>query len=777
MRGQAWSLAAATSGGEVVVGRWGGFRRLLASGVLLLALALVPVLASAGGELERPSAPTAPSEREILDRVATAPAGFVENVGQAHPSATHLAQGPGYAFAFGREGVRVSLSPSLSVGLEFVGANRNAEAVLAGRPSGGADYLVGERSRWRTGLAAYPELVYPELWPGVDMAFTGTKGRLKYEFRLAPGADPSRIQLAYQGAQSLSVGSAGALSVKTKQGVLKDAAPVSYQRIDGRRVPVESSFALGQGHGYGFALGAYDHSRPLVIDPGLEYSTYLGGAGNDSGFRIEVRGHHAFVTGGTGSPDFPVTANALDQTYNGGVPPTPSDAFVSRINTRKSGAASLEYSTFLGGTGNDFGVGIDVRGDDAYVTGQTDSSDFPVTADAYQSANAGAQDAFVVRLDTRRAGLAGLEYSTYLGGTSNDRGFEIDLKGDGAYLTGIVASPDFPVTANAYDQSFNGMLDVFVAQLDTRQAGTAGLRYSTFLGGSGQDGGRGIEVKQHDAYLTGPVSSTDFPVTANAYDGTFNGGAPPAPGGPPGAPPAAPTDAFVTRLDTRKPGSAGLEYSTYLGSSGNDEGFSMAVRRQNAFLTGVAGAPNFPVSPNAFDSTFAGGAPCAPPPNPFATCDAFVTRLDTRSAGAAGLEYSTFLGGDGGEIGRDITLRDDDTFIAGVTASANFPMADAYDDSFNGVQDAFVTRLDTGEVGQAALEYSTYLGGSNADEGFGIALKGSDAFIAGPTGSADFPTTANAFDTSFNGGGGFVPTDAFLSRLDTRSNGQNEDDD
>jgi hypothetical protein len=752
MQRQAWSLAAATTGGEVVAPRWDGYRRLLLGGVLLLALALIPVLASAGGGLERASAPTAaPSEREILDRLAAAPVGFVENVGQGHPSATHLAQGPGYAFAFGQEGVRLSLSPSFSVGLEFVGANPNAEAVLAGRPSGGADYLVGERSRWRTGLATYPELVYRDLWPGVDMAFTGSKGALKYEFRVAPGADPSRIQLAYQGAQSLSVGSAGALSVNTKQGVLKDAAPVSYQTIDGRRVPVESSFAHAPGTGYGFTLGAYDQSKPLVIDPALQYSTYLGGAGNDSGFRVEVRGRDAYVTGGTGSVDFPVTPDAFDTSFNGGAPPTVSDAFVSRIDTRKSGAASLEYSTFLGGSGNDFGVGIDVRRQKAYVTGQTDSVNFPVTPDAAQSSNAGAQDAFVVRLDTTSAGAAGLEYSTFLGGSSNDRGFEIEIRGDDATITGIVASPDFPVTANAYDQSFNGLLDVLVARLDTGKAGAAGLEYSTYLGGSGQDGGRGLAVKNNDVFLTGPVGSNDFPVTANAYDADYNGGA---------------TDAFVTRLDTRR-GAAGLEFSSYFGSSGDDEGFSMAARGHDAFLSGVAGAPNFPTSPNAFDTTFAGGAPCAPPPSPFATCDAFVSRLDTRRGGAAGLEYSTFLGGDAGEIARDIALRGNDAYVTGVTASANFPTANAYDASFNGVQDAFVTQLDTTSAGAVGLEFSTFLGGSQADEGFGIGLNRSDAVIAGPTGSPDFPTTPGAFDSTFGGGGGFVPTDAFVTRLET----------
>ncbi|MCA1679503.1 MAG: hypothetical protein LC777_11410, partial [Actinobacteria bacterium] len=528
--------------------------RLVACALLLVALGGAQVLALAGSQLgsvswslkgvvaqlggsQGAAAPAPPAtRREVLDRLASAPVGFVANVGQAHRSARYVAQGPGYAFGFGREGVRVSLvkpgrgqaaargAAPLSVGLGFVGANPRAELEAVGRARGGVDYLVGERARWRTGLASYPELVYRELWPGIDMAFKGQGGRLKYEFRLRPGADPGRIRLAYRGAESLSLSSAGALRVQTKRGVLRDVAPVSYQRLGGRRVAVKSRFALAQrGRGYGFATGGYDRSRPLVIDPGLEYSTYLGGSGQDSGLAVAVKGHDAYVTGATFSPDFPVTSGAFDSTPNGG-----QDAFVSRIDTRKSGAASLEYSTYLGGGAPDAGFGIVVKGHDVYVAGATFSPNFPTTPDALQTTNApGDEDAFVTKLDTRRAGAAGLEYSTYLGGASNDRGFEIEVRGRDAYLTGLTFSANFPVTANAYDQTFNGAppvpTDAFVTRLDTRR-GPAGLEYSTYLGGGGQDAGRGIAVEGHDVYVTGPTGSPNFPVTpANAYDPTFNG--------------------------------------------------------------------------------------------------------------------------------------------------------------------------------------------------------------------------------------------------------------
>jgi hypothetical protein len=755
MRGQTWSLAAATVSGDLVLGRRGGSRRLLGGGLLLLALALALGLALAGGAFERgaSSAPAAAlSDREILDRLTAAPVGFVENAGQAHDSVTHLAQGPGYAFAFGSEGVRVSLSPSLSLGLEFVGTGRGAEAELAGQPSGRADYLVGERSRWQTGLAAYPELVYRELWPGIDMAFSGSGGKLKYEFRVAPGADPSRIQLAYQGAQSLSLGSAGALQVHSGQGVLKDTAPVSYQHIDGRRVPVESSYALGQGTGYGFAVGAYDQAKPLVIDPGLEYSTYLGGGAFDTGLGIARNGNDAFIVGGTPSPDFPVTEDAYQPTKAG--PPPPSqlaqDAFLSRIDTTKSGAASLEYSTFLGGSGPDAGFSVAVVGSDAFVTGATFSPDFPTTAKAYDKTFNGPQggsDGYVTRIDTNRAGSAGLEYSTYLGGAANDRGLGIDVVGAQATLTGIAESPDFPVRGFAYDTTQNGGEDAFVTRIDTSRSGPSGLRYSTFLGGTANDSGRGITVKDNRAYLTGPTQSADFPVTGNAFDSTDNPG----------------EDGFVAKVDTGRKRGASLRYSTYLGGTGDDSGRGIGIKDTDAFVTGVTTSSDFPVTRTAFDETHNGDP---------GTIDAFVTRLDTTTAGPSGLEYSTYLGGSGpedfGGTAGGIAVQGNDAFVTGATFSPDFPTtANAFDTTFNGspgTTDAFLSRIDTLRSRAASLEYSTFLGGSNIDLGRGVAPKGDDAFIGGATASADFPVTPSAFDTTLNDPGF---GDAFVTRLDT----------
>jgi hypothetical protein len=751
------------------IGNTGPTTRLLAAGLLLCGLVLVQALVLAGGQpLSSPleglpaavsgsndAAPVAgePSRGEVLERLAAAEIGFVENAGQAHRSVSHLAQGPGYAFAFGRDGVQVSLAgkdgaqagngtaAALGLGLEFVGANPAAQAELAGRPTGGTvDYRVGEQARWRAGLASYPELVYRDLWPGIDMAFTGSGGKLKYEFRLAPGADPSRIQLAYQGAQSLSLASGGALQVKTEQGVIKDVAPISYQHVDGRRVPVESGFALGQAHGFGFTTGAYDHSRPLVIDPGLKYSTYLGGTALDSGLDVVVSGTDAYVAGATFSPDFPTTANGFDTSPNGS-----QDAFLAKVDTSKSGLASLEYSTVLGGGGPDAALSVEVKsGGDAYLTGFTGSPNFPVTASAYDPSPNGGGDAFLTRLDTT-AGAGGLEYSTYLGGSQLEVGLGIDVVPGGrnhAFVTGTVMSPEFPTTLNAFDITFNGGgIDGFVTRIDTDTAGTAGLLYSTFLGGAGPDSGREIHLNDGDAYLAGPTGSPDFPVSAKAFDTSFNDGG---------------LDAFVTRLDPRRE-TAGLEYSTFLGGSGQEDTFdrpgtSLAVVGTVAVVASVTTSPDFPVRGFAFDTSYNGGQ------------DAFVTRINTARNGAAGLRYSTYLGGGGDDIGRGIAAASaDDVVATGGTNSDDFPVTgNAFQDDLAGGQDAFVTRLVTSRRGAAALEYSTYLGGGANELGRGIAVRNGHAYVTGETFSDDFPVTGSGFDGSYGG-----EQDGFLSRLNT----------
>jgi Beta-propeller repeat len=397
-------------------------------GLLLLA-------AAAGGVLHQlgPAAASSPRPRrvsststkgQLFAAYGELPLAFVTNAGQTDARVRYSAQGAGIAVFLTRSEAMLALERpgpkgkrnGAAVALRFLGANRHV-VIRAEHPGRGrVNYLLGDDpAKWRTGLRTYERIVYRELWPGVDLVFYGQSGQLKYEFLVRAGAHVADIKLTYRGARQLSLDSAGNLLVRTPAGDLSDKSPVSYQLVDGKRAPVTSRFALDRRGGYGFALGrGYDRRYPLVIDPGLLYSTYLGGGGIDVGHGIAVDGAgSAYVTGETSSVDFPTTAGAFDTTYNGGS----EDAFVTKLSA--SGAA-LVYSTYLGGNGLDGGsaVAVDASGD-AYVSGLTISADFPTTAGAFNTTFNGSGDAFVTKLDASGAAPV---FSTYLGGGSLDGG-------------------------------------------------------------------------------------------------------------------------------------------------------------------------------------------------------------------------------------------------------------------------------------------------------------------------------------------------------------------
>jgi hypothetical protein len=450
----------------------------------------------------------------------------------------------------------------MALGLRFLGAQAEPEGM---RPlPGRVNYLIGnDPASWRTGLHTYGEVVYRDLWPGIDLAFRDQRGTLKYEFRVAPGADVRDIRLAYRGADRLSLGPDGELDIHTPVGLLRDTRPVSYQAIAGRQLPVESRFVLGGGGAYRFAVGRYDPHHPLVIDPGLVYSTYLGGTGNDQGSGITVDSTgSAYLTGSSASINFPTTVGAFDASFNGGA----NDAFVTKLN---AAGTALVYSTYLGGAGNDQGIGIALDGTgSAYVTGFTASPNFPTSVGAFDTTfNGGSNDAFVTKLNA--AGTA-LVYSSYLGGAGNDQGIGIAVDGAGSsYLTGITFSTNFPTTGGAFDTTFNGVDDAFVTKLNA--AGTD-LVYSTYLGGTSRDEGLAITVDAPgSAYVTGLTTGANFPTSAAAFDTSHNGR----------------VDVVITKLNTS--GSA-LVYSTYLGGTFDEQGLGIAVDGAGSvYVTGHTG--------------------------------------------------------------------------------------------------------------------------------------------------------------------------------------------
>jgi hypothetical protein len=358
---------------------------------------------SAASTHDQARAATQMSEKEALDAYGKLPLSFIPNEGQTDGSVRYYAQGAVYGFFFTPKGAMLSFADGEGHGhaldLSFLGTNAHATLEAQKRLSGEVNYVGGDDpTKWRRGLPTHGELLYGGLWPGIDMAVRGQGGNLKYEFHLKPGSSVEDVRLAYRGAEGLSVGAGGALLVQTSLGVLKDAAPVSYQLIGGERVPVKSRYTLEGDSGYGFAVGAYDPRYPLIIDPGLEYSTFLGGEGSsDEGYDSAVDGSgRAYVTGLTCcAADFPTTSGAFDTTLNSG------DAYVSKLNTTGS---ALVYSTFFGGTGIDVGRGITVREGMAYVTGVADRPDFPTTPGAFDttfdSPEGNVQDAFVTKLPT-----------------------------------------------------------------------------------------------------------------------------------------------------------------------------------------------------------------------------------------------------------------------------------------------------------------------------------------------------------------------------------------
>jgi len=618
------------------------------------------------------------------------------------------------------------------VRITFEGANAVLPQARGELPHRANFFLGDDPARWRTGVRTYAEVVYENAWDGIDVVYRPSSGGVKYDLVAHPGADLADIAFAYEGATGLAVTPRG-LSAETSLGPLRDNLPAAWQ-ASGR--PVDCSLRQLTESTVGYACSGWDGTGDLVIDPllystflggsgydavtgiavdasgaayvtgatdsgstdfpttpgaydtmhnggndafvakldasgsALLYSTFLGGSGWDLAYGIVVDASGAaYVTGNTrdAATEFPTTPGAYDTTYNGG-----DDAFVAKLDA--SGSALL-YSTFLGGSGYDEGLAIAVDSSGAaYVTGYTvdDITDFPTTPGAYDTMhNGGFWDAFVAKLDTSGGALL---YSTFLGGSWEDRGSGIAVDATGsAYVTGGTDSDtDFPTTPGAYDTTFNGYYDAFVAKLD---ASGSTLLYATFLGGSSLDGGNGIAVDASGAaYVTGSASEDvmDFPTTPGAYDTTHNGW----------------FDAFVAKLDAS---GSSLLYATFLGGRSGDEGNGIAVDTSGAaYVTGytVDDFTDFPTTPGAYDTTHNGGS------FPYCACDAFVANLD---ASGSALLYSTFLGGSSGDWGYEIAVdASGAAYVTGDTrdAATEFPTTPgAYDTTYNGGDDAFVAKL------------------------------------------------------------------------------------
>ena len=633
--------------------------------------------------------------------------------------------------------------------LEFLGASPKSHAVGTDNLGTRTNYFLGQdRSKWGTDCQSFGGARLHNIYPGIDAQFYLDEGFPRYDLIVAPEANPAQIRYRMAGADRTELTPEGCLSICTSLGQVELRELFAYQELpNGTRQQIPCEFVVDADGAIGFAVGRYDRSRTLVIDP-LIYSTFIGGSGNDEarGVALDVDGN-IWVAGQTidATTDYPTTTGAYTTTHAGLL-----DAFIAELDPSASGAAQLAYSTFIGGSQGDFARALAIDGNGKiWITGGA-REPFPKTSGDYD-VSPGAHEIFVAQIDPSASGAAQLAYSVMIGGSGYDEGSAIVVDGNGnAWVTGTTTptTTNYPTTTGAYNETNNGGGgDAFLAKFDPSASGTAQLAYSTFLGGSDTDIGYDLLLDgDENVWIVGFTTdgTTDYPTTTGAYDQTQNGL----------------IDIFVTKMDPSASGAAQLAYSTFLGGSASEIGYEIALDATgNVWVVGytsASGSPSYPTTTGAYDQSFNGGGG-----------DVVVTKLDPSVSGAAQLVYSTFIGGDGLDVAEAIVVdRSGYPWITGYTqdGTTDYPVTgDAYDGLQNGGYDAFLSRINPSASGAAQLAYSTLLGGSADDYGYDLTLDGKGSFyIVGKTanGTTDLPTTAGAYDVSQNGG-----EDAFVVQL------------
>jgi uncharacterized repeat protein (TIGR03803 family) len=605
--------------------------------------------------------------------------------------------------------------------MRLVGANRSAAITGLGKFPGTSNYFIGnDPTKWRTKVPNYARVQYESIYPGVDLVYYGSQSNLEYDFVVAPGADPGQINLAFevqsQGQPKFDRARLdnGDLVFDVDGREVRFHKPVVYQRTSkpGVQTPIEGSYVLRADNRVQFELGQYDRSKPLVIDPVLSYSTYLGGNDFDQAYGIAIDASgNILLAGTTASTNFP-TANAFQSQLAGS-----DDAFVTKFN---SSGTSLIYSTYIGGSSYDFceSLALSAAGN-AYITGYTASHNFP-TLNPVQPTNLGSQNIFMSQLDPN----GNLVSSTFYGGSKYDTAYSIAVDSSGVYVVGNTTSTNYP-TKNAFQPKIASAQDAFLTKFSTD--GTAVL-YSTYLGGTG-GGSSAYSVTVDSAqspYLAGQTHSPSFP-TLNAYQATNK---------------SKYGTVFVTKF-----AAAGntLAYSTYLGGSNTESAGSIALdASDNAYIAGGTESIDFPTL-NPFQAKIAGAY------------DVFVAKLN--SSGNA-LVYSTYIGGTYNEFGDAIAVDSTgNAHVAGYVYSNNFPTVNPFQLHNNGSWNAFVLELNS--AGNALI-YSSYLGGSMLDIADNITLDSSgNTWVTGAASSTDFPVTGNALQFTYGGGS----DDAYLAQV------------
>ena len=601
-----------------------------------------------------------------------------------------------------------------------------------------SSFKGNDPAQWQRNIPTYQQLDLGEVYPGIALSLTAHGNNVEKIFTVQPGISPEMIRLKIEGGQTVRVNAAGELAVTTELGEVTFTKPVAYQERAGQRAVVDVAYIV-DGQEYGFAVGAYDQTQPLVIDP-LLASTFIGGSGNDSssGIALDSSGN-VYIVGQTGSTDFPATPGAYDLTSSAAS--WNNDLVIVKLN---SSLTTLLAATYLGGSLTESGYGrsdilIDANGD-VYIGTATASADFPTTPGAYdQTYNGGFIDQFhggdwvIVKMDSS---LSTLRASTYLGGSQGEhfRKFVFGKNND-IYMVGDTLSTDFPTTPGAYDRTYNGgdnywAGDIIIARMDTA---LTTLLAATYLGGSWRDYSyRGsLALDQNgDVYVGGQTGSTDFPTTPGAYDRTYNGGDGVWEGG----------DMVIAHLDAAL---TTLLASTYLGGTGFDGLTGVTCDHNgNVYIAGHTGSSDFPTTPGAYDETYNGGA-----------MDGMIAMMNSS---LTRLLAATYLGGSGLDSTGDLILDNNgDVLLGGNSESPNFPTTPgAYDETFNGARDSVLARLNSTLT---TLRAATYIGGSGLDAFQVMTFDGNGNLIfTNQVQSADFPTTSGAYDTTYNGGDDIV---------------------
>ena len=594
----------------------------------VIALSSLPGSVAEDGSAPRSNsvAPAATSARPsalplLFRRVATATGG-----------STLVTQGPGYAFSFGEDGVEMAFEGGRSLELDLVGTGPALKVRPGESAAAKANFFIGDDpARWRVNQRLFDEVVYANAWPGVDVIFHGTGAKLKYDLRVAPGADPDRVALRYKASGGTRLDARGNLVVGTGSAAFIDSAPVTWQKRAREKKLIDSRFELNGDGTFGFELGAYDRARPLVIDPGIVFKSFIGLSNQGDGWGIATGPDGSAYMTGVAYRNWPTTEGAFETEHQGG-----SDTFVMKIDP----TGNVVYSTYLGGSNSEFSRAISVGPDgSAYVGGQTESLDYPTTPgaldDSYSSD--GNPTGFVTRVDPSGSRLV---YSTRVTGTYNVFGIFADDAGH-AFLTGS-ATHDLPVTGDAFSKVHNERYTghSYVAELD---AAGSRFEYATYLGGSRDDVARDIAVVDGHIYVAGETWSRDFPVVMGSFDTSFNGQW---------------NDVFVVKFSGDK---RALDYSTYIGGSAEyqeDYGAAAFLDDGSVIVSGSTRSRDFPMK-DAHDADYSGEG------------EGFLTRIapDGRE-----LLYSTYVGGGKGDNAESVTAdRYGNAYVGGSTLSHNMP--------------------------------------------------------------------------------------------------------